>query len=50
MADLKGHYGIMANCSLKEEGEHRKGIFGWHVQGNGADSVAQTGGCGVGPG
>ena len=42
VADLKGYYGIMASCTLPDGGQH-KGIFGWEVNGDGADTVAKSG-------
>ena len=49
IADVAGYYGILACCVLGDgagdggaAGTH-KGIFGWKVQHDAADSVAQSG-------
>ena len=49
IADVAGYYGILACCMLGDgagdggaAGTH-KGIFGWKVQHDAADSVAQSG-------
>ena len=49
IADVAGYYGILACCMLGDgagdggaAGTH-KGIFGWKIQHDAADSVAQSG-------
>ena len=42
MADVEGYKGIVVSCQLPE-GSLQKGIFGWKVEDNVAESTAQNG-------